>query len=65
MLALHRQEIEMFASLVAGAEVTFHWCTYSELLAPWSAAPDEGIRRHATALASKFDIAQHQFVNGS
>ena len=60
MLAMHMEEITMFSSLVADAEVAFVSCTYSHLLASWSAAPDKGVRRHAVALAAAFDLGPDQ-----
>jgi hypothetical protein len=50
----HRSEIEEFSDLVAGDEVLFRSCSYSELLATWSASRSEPISIHAKAVAKQF-----------
>jgi hypothetical protein len=52
----HRAEIDCFARAVAGDEVLFHACAYSELLAVWAADEDPEIRAHAAAVARRFGI---------
>jgi hypothetical protein len=61
----HRREIVAFSDVVAGNEVVFHSCSYSELLADWcratiwmswAAQPNHLIRAHAAALMERFDI---------
>ncbi|MEN3974291.1 hypothetical protein [Emcibacter sp. SYSU 3D8] len=50
----HRQEIQLFAKLVAGDEVEFHSCSYSRLLAAWSSSSSPDIRDHAAAIVGHF-----------
>jgi hypothetical protein len=54
----HRAEIAAFAEMVAGDEVSFLSCSYSELLADWAASPDPMIRAHAHAVARCFSITR-------
>jgi hypothetical protein len=52
----HRAEIDRFARAVAGDEVLFQACAFSELLAGWAAEEDAEIRAHAAALARRFSV---------
>jgi hypothetical protein len=38
------------------AEITFHGCSYRELLAAWSGDSSDAIRAHAAAIATRFDL---------
>jgi hypothetical protein len=53
-LAQHRAEVAAFADMVAGDEVSFRSCSYTELLADWMAQPDPAIAAHAAAVARRF-----------
>ncbi|MBM1169625.1 hypothetical protein [Microvirga arabica] len=55
-IATHRDEIRRFADLVAGDEVAFIWCTYSEVLDSWARTGDEWLVSHAAAVAKKFRL---------
>jgi hypothetical protein len=50
----HRAEIKEFADMVAGNEVSFRTCTYSELLTGWEEPSDEKLRTHALAVTERF-----------
>jgi hypothetical protein len=50
----HRDEIEKFAEMVSGDEVTFHAFCYQDLLASWKASPLARIRDHASAVEARF-----------
>jgi hypothetical protein len=52
----HRAEIAAFSEMLAGDEVSFLSCSYSELLADWAAQPDPMIRAHADAVGRCFAI---------
>jgi hypothetical protein len=54
-LQIHRAEIARFAAAVAGDEVRFASASYTELLATWLEAQDQGVRAHAAALAERFN----------
>lgn len=54
--AAHRQEIERFATLVAGDEVAFRSCSYRDLLSAFTCHGDPAVRRHADAIAKHFLI---------
>ena len=50
----HREEVEAFARKVAGDEVKFVHCSYSELLECWRRHTDPKIRAHAEAVIRCF-----------
>jgi len=50
----HRADIERFSTAVAGDEVLFHACSYRELLSTWIASPNDDVRAHAAAIATRF-----------
>jgi hypothetical protein len=50
----HRDEVVQFAALVAGDEVTFVACTYSELLRAWVQDADRAVASHTLAVAARF-----------
>jgi len=50
----HRAEVAAFSDMVAGDEVSFRWCSYSELLATWAAQSDQLISAHAAAVVKRF-----------
>ena len=50
----HRDEVEIFARLVAGDEVTFCSCTYASLLATWVHSGDAEVMEHAENVAARF-----------
>ena len=52
----HHEEIRKFADRVEGDEVTFHACTYRELLTGWVTTGDEETRIHAAAILESFSI---------
>lgn len=56
--ASHRAEIEHFASLVEGDEVSFRFASYRELLSTWARNEAEHVRNHATAVAERFQILE-------
>lgn len=51
---LHRSEVALFATEVAGDEVEFVSCSYRDLLRVWSNADDPSIRGHASAVLARF-----------
>jgi Restriction Endonuclease associating with ARP len=50
----HRAELTRFDEMVAGDEVSFRSCSYSELLAVWAKHPDRLVSAHAAAVAKRF-----------
>jgi hypothetical protein len=50
----HHAEIKEFADMVAGDEVSFRTCTYSELLIGWEEPSDEKLRAHSLAVTERF-----------
>ncbi len=50
----HRAEIEQFADIVGGSEVSFCSCSYSDLLASWNAHTNADVHAHATAVEERF-----------
>jgi hypothetical protein len=50
----HLDELKEFSEIVAGDEVSFRFCSYSELLAAWSSQSDLLIAAHASAVAGRF-----------
>jgi hypothetical protein len=55
-IELHRCEVEQFADLVAGDEVSFRVTTYRELLATWHNSPVAAVREHAATVRGRFDL---------
>jgi hypothetical protein len=53
-IELHRTEVALFATEVAGDEVDFVSCSYRGLLRVWSNADDPSIRGHASAVLARF-----------
>ena len=53
----HRAEVAAFSEMVAGDEVSFRSCCYSELLADWAMQPDPKLRDHAAAVAQRFSLS--------
>lgn len=52
--ARHRAEIETFSEMTAGDEVSFRFCSYSELLSDWAAQPNPEVAAHADAVGRGF-----------
>ena len=50
----HRVDLATFSDIVAGDEVSFRSCPYSDLLASWAVQPSELIRNHAVAFRNRF-----------
>jgi hypothetical protein len=50
----HRAEVQAFADMVAGDEVSFCSCSYAELLAEWATQPNPVIAAHADAVGRRF-----------
>lgn len=50
----HRREIATFAAAVAGNEVEFRACSYTEVLSVWSADTRGDIRAHALNISGRF-----------
>jgi len=50
----HRADVAAFSDMVAGDEVSFRSCCYSELLAGWEVQPDPLIAAHAAAIRNRF-----------
>jgi hypothetical protein len=56
LIAMHRDELAAFAQLVGNAEVAFFACTYREVIKAWMASLDPTVRRHALAVANRFQL---------
>lgn len=52
--AQHRQELEAFATAVAGDEVSFVACPYRTLLRSWTGSENPEIRAHAQAVIERY-----------
>ncbi|ANY77487.1 hypothetical protein BB934_03990 [Microvirga ossetica] len=52
----HRDEVRHFADRVAGDEVAFVWCSYSDVLKAWSRSGDERLISHAAAIVERFRL---------
>jgi hypothetical protein len=52
----HRIEIEKFAKQVEGNEVSFHACSYCELLDNWQTTGDAELSAHARAVRTRFIV---------
>jgi hypothetical protein len=50
----HREQVESFATQVAGASVRFRWMTYLDLWAAWSALPELG--GHVARLRARYEL---------
>ena len=55
-IARHRQEIAIFAGLVAGDEVAFYATTYRDMLRSWDCSPLIDVRQHVDAVRQRFQI---------
>jgi hypothetical protein len=53
-LSRHRAEIEEFADLVKGDEVSFRSCSYLDLLASWSTQANKPLCLHSAAVLKRF-----------
>jgi hypothetical protein len=51
----HRQDIALFAEMVAGDEVLFLSCSYDQLLAAWRSSSSQIIRDHTDAVTLNFN----------
>ncbi|MEX2617621.1 MAG: hypothetical protein WD767_16145 [Alphaproteobacteria bacterium] len=51
---VHSEEIRQFADDVAGAEVEFRACTYSDLLKTFTMSTNLGVRQHGQLVMKKF-----------
>lgn len=56
----HRDELEQFASIVAGDEIIFKSLCYSELLHHWSLDRSDEVRDHARTLSKAFDLCRRE-----
>ncbi len=52
----HRQEIAMFADLVAGDEVAFCATTYRDMLRLWDCSPLLDVHQHVNAVRRRFQL---------
>ncbi len=52
----HRAEAARFAEYVSGDEVSFHHCSYREMLAHWEHSPSPDVRTHAALVAERFAL---------
>ncbi|MDA0342097.1 MAG: hypothetical protein O3B74_10935 [Proteobacteria bacterium] len=52
----HRHEIEQFATMIKGDEVTFLAISYQELLKSWRDSSNNAVRDHADAIGSHFKV---------
>jgi hypothetical protein len=50
----HRQEVAIFANLVAGDEVEFRATSYRDILGSWSASPLTAVRDHVDAVRGSY-----------
>lgn len=54
--AMHLAEIDRFAALVAGDEITFVSCSYRQLLDTWLTTGDSLLRAHTAALENRYGV---------
>ena len=52
----HRREIERFAAMIKGDEVTFLAISYQDLLKSWRDSSNHAVRDHADAIGSHFKV---------
>jgi hypothetical protein len=50
----HREEIQAFASAVAGSTISFNWMTYSDLWNDWDAHPS--LKSHAQVMRTRYAV---------